>query len=67
MGFPNNQHKMWTVEDMKSMRKMVKENTPTRIMALKLGRTAPAVQQMASEMGLSLKPVNQRPYNRLKK
>jgi hypothetical protein len=36
-------------------------------MGLKLGRTPEAVQQKASQEGVSLKPTNQRPYNRQKK
>jgi hypothetical protein len=34
--------------------------------ALKLGRTPAAVENKASEQGVSLKPTNQSPYNRRK-
>jgi len=40
----------------------VRENTPTRVIGLKLGRTEAAIYKKASELGLSLKPTNQSPY-----
>jgi hypothetical protein len=43
---------------------LAKENTPTRVIGLKLGRTEDAVRSKASEEGISLKPTNQSPYNR---
>jgi hypothetical protein len=45
---------------------MVRENTPTRVIAFKEGRTPAAIQAKAQELNLSLKPVNQHPYNRRK-
>jgi hypothetical protein len=48
------------------MKQMVKENTPTRVIGLKLGRTESAVYSKASDEGVSLKPTNQSPYNRRK-
>lgn len=56
----------WSVSDERKISQMAKQNTPTRVMGLKLGRTAAAVQAKASELGVSLKPVNQSPYNRRK-
>ena len=38
-----------------------------RVMGLKLGRTPAAVSSKASDLGVSLKPTNQSPYNRRKK
>ena len=61
-----NTGKQWTSSDVKELRQMAKENTPTRVMGLKLGRTPAAVQSKASEKGISLKPTNQSPYNRRK-
>lgn len=52
----------WTAEDIATLRKLVKENTPTRVIGLKLGRTEAAIYKKASELGLSLKPTNQSPY-----
>jgi hypothetical protein len=59
---PVNQGKEWTPTHEKLLRNLVRENTPTRVMGLKLGRTPEAVQTKASNMGVSLKPVNQKPY-----
>lgn len=42
------------------------ENTPTRVIGLKMGRTAVAIQQRASEENISLKPTNRSPYIRRK-
>lgn len=64
---PKNHGKQWTPKDVAYMRKLQKENTPTRVMGFKLQRTPEAVQSKASELHLSLKPVNQSPYNRRKK
>ena len=64
---PENHGKGWSTSEVKQMKQLAKENTPTRVMGLKLGRTPGAVQQKASEEGVSLKPVNQSPYNRRKK
>ncbi len=64
---PSNHGKNWGLTDIQNLKKMVKENTPTRVMGLHLGRTPEAVQAKANELNLSLKPTNQSPYNRLKK
>lgn len=61
-----NTGKQWTGTEVKGLRQMAKENTPTRVIGLNLGRTPAAVQSKASEMGISLKPTNQSPYNRKK-
>lgn len=57
-----NSGKSWTGADVKDLRQMARENTPTRVIGLKLGRTPGAVQTKASEEGISLKPTNQSPY-----
>lgn len=59
---PANHGKAWTKGDLKELKKLVKENTPTRVLGLKLGRTPASVQQKASSEGISLRPTNQRPY-----
>lgn len=59
---PRNHQKPWSSADDKALRQLAKENTPTRVMGLKLGRTPGAVQSHASEIGVSLKPTNQSPY-----
>lgn len=52
----------WTRSEVAKLRQEAKQNTPTRVIGLKHGRTAAAVQAKASEVGISLKPTNQRPY-----
>lgn len=64
---PSNHGKPWTDKDVKALEKLADGNTPTRVAALKLGRTPQAVQSKASEGGISLKPTNQSPYGTKKK
>jgi len=52
----------WTAEDDMLLRKLASENTPTRVIGLKLGRTEDAVRTRAAQLGISLKPTNQSPY-----
>lgn len=61
---PKNHGKAWSTDDVKALKQLAKENTPTRVAGLKLGRTPDAVQAKASDLGVSLKPTNQSPYNR---
>lgn len=61
---PANNGKAWTPSQNTQLRREAAQNTPTRVLALHLQRTPTAVSKQASNMGLSLKPVNQSPYNR---
>lgn len=54
----------WSLADDLRLQRLASENTPTRVIGLKLGRSALAVQARASQLGISLKPMNQSPYNR---
>lgn len=65
--YNRNSGKSWSSSDKRELRQLAGENTPTRVIGLKLGRTPGAVSNMASDMGVSLKPTNQSPYNRGKK
>jgi hypothetical protein len=56
----------WTPSEVKQLRELARHNTPTRVIGVKLSRPAGGVQQKASELGVSLKPTNQSPYNRKK-
>ncbi len=56
----------WTPSEIKQVKQLASDNTPTRVIGLKLGRTAADVYQKASEKGISLAPTNQSPYNRSK-
>lgn len=62
--YTRNSGKSWTSNEVKEMRHLARENTPTRVIGLKLGRSEDAVRSRASEEGISLKPTNQSPYNR---
>lgn len=57
-----NTGKTWTVAELSQLRQLAKQNTPTRVIGLKLGRTEDAVRAKASNENISLKPTNQSPY-----
>lgn len=61
-----NTGKAWTAADVKNLEKLASQNTPTRVIGLKLGRTEDAVRTKASSEDIALKPTNQSPYNRSK-
>lgn len=54
----------WAGSEVDKLRDLACENTPTRVIGLKLGRPEAGVRAKASENGISLKPTNQAPYNR---
>ena len=62
-----NSGKGWQSAEVKQLRELAKENTPTRVIGLKLGRTEDAVRSKAQQEGVSLKPTNQSPYGTAKK
>ena len=62
-----NSGKPWTPQDVNALDKLAKQNTPTRVIGLKLGRTEDAVRSKASQEDISLRPWNQSPYDRRKK
>jgi hypothetical protein len=64
---PESHREPWKKSDVKELKKLAKENTPTRVIGLKLGRTEAAVRAKAQNEDVSLKPTNQSPYNRRKK
>lgn len=64
--YNRNSGKQWTTVEISQLRELASENTPTRVIGLKLGRTPDAVNTKASNEGISLKPTNQSPYNRKK-
>jgi hypothetical protein len=61
-----NSGKEWTKSDASNLKDLAKHNTPTGVIGLKLGRTENSIRSKASELNISLKPVNQSPYNRKK-
>jgi len=64
---PTNHRKAWTDKQVELLRELVRKNTPTRVIGLKLDRTPTAIQSRASQENISLAPTNQSPYNRRKK
>ncbi|MCX6757246.1 MAG: hypothetical protein NTW35_03860 [Candidatus Nomurabacteria bacterium] len=62
-----NAGKHWKPEEEKKLKELAKENTPTRVIGLKLGRPVGGVEKKAQDLNVSLKPTNQSPYNRKKK
>jgi hypothetical protein len=62
-----NSGRRWTPSHSRQLRSLAKGNTPTRVIGLKLGRTAAAVQSKATELHVSLKPTNQSPYGSKKR
>ncbi|MFZ1424788.1 MAG: hypothetical protein WAS55_13275 [Saprospiraceae bacterium] len=64
--YNRNSGKEWTSSEVKQLKSLVKENTPTRVIGLKLGRTPDSIYTKASQENISLKPTNQSPYNRSK-
>lgn len=62
-----NTGKHWTPAEEKQLKTLAKDNTPTCVIGFKLGRPEGGVQNKASQLGVSLKPTNQSPYNRSKK
>lgn len=62
--YNRNSGKAWTSKDVFQLRRLAKENTPTRVIGLKLGRTEDAVRSRASQEDVSLRPANRSPYGR---
>ncbi len=63
---PANHGKQWTPAAVTQLKQLAKENTPTRVIGLKMGRTEDSVRAKAGENSVSLKPTNQSPHNRRK-
>ena len=63
---PTNHGKQWTPADVQQLKQLAKGNTPTVLIAHKMGRTEDSIRSKASETDVSLKPTNQSPYNRRK-
>lgn len=64
--YNRNSGKQWTTAEVSKLKTLARDNTPTRVIGLKLGRTPDAVYNKASEKNISLDPTNQSPYSRRK-
>jgi hypothetical protein len=51
----------WTEAELKNLKMLVKQNTPTRLIAMKLERTVTSVYSKATREGISLAPTNRSP------
>ena len=59
---PLNQGKPWTNEDVSELDTLAQQNTPTRLIAIKMGRTLEAIYRKAKQKGISLNSTDQLPY-----
>ncbi len=59
---PRNHTTTWTRDQVKGLKNLADQNTPTRLIAHKLHRTENAVRSKAADLDVSLKPTNQSPY-----
>ena len=64
---PKDGGKRWTDHSIRGLKQLAKENTPTCVIGLKLGRTEEAVRLSASGEDVSLKHTSWSPCNRTKK
>lgn len=65
--YNRNSGKKWTQSEDRKLNVLAKQNTPTRVIGLILGRTPGSIYTRASTEGISLSPTNQSPYNRRSK
>jgi hypothetical protein len=62
--YKRNMSKDWSERDVRELKKLAKQNTPTGVISLKLGRTPVAIRGKAQREGISLMPANRSPYTR---
>ena len=61
---PPNHGKPWTKQEVRTLEKLADQNTPTRVIGLKMGRSEDSVYAKASVESIPLKPTNQSPYGK---
>jgi hypothetical protein len=54
----------WTRDELKELKALAKQNTPTGVLSVKLQRPPAAIRSKAQREGISLSPVNRPPYTR---
>jgi hypothetical protein len=57
----------WTLQEVKDLKSLARKNTPTGVLSLKLQRPPAAIRSKAQREGISLKPINRKPYTRRKR
>jgi hypothetical protein len=62
--YKRNMREPWSSKEVKTLRQLVKGNTPTGVISLKMGRTPTAIRGKAQREGISLRPTNRSPYAR---
>ncbi len=56
-----NDGKPWSDDDLQTLKTLITENTPTRLIAMKLSRTEDSVRDKVTAEGFSLAPTNRSP------
>ncbi len=51
----------WSAADLKALKTLIKQNTPTRLIAMKLKRSIASIYSKVSNEGISLAPTNRSP------
>jgi hypothetical protein len=64
--YTGNKNKDLTARDARELKTLVRGNTPTHVIGLKLGRTETSIRRKARREGFSLRPANRSPYKRSK-
>jgi hypothetical protein len=62
--YKRNLREPWSSQDVGTLRQLARDNTPTGVISLKMGRTETAIRGKAQREGISLGPANRSPYNR---
>lgn len=62
--YTRNSGKPWSPQEETNLRQLGQQDTPTRVIGLKLGRPEGGVRAKAGQLGISLKPTNSSPYGR---
>ena len=62
--YTRNKNTDWTESDLRNLKALIRENTPTRVIGLKLGRSETSIRGKARREGLSLRPPNRSPHTR---
>lgn len=62
-----NHGKPITATVVNELKQLQKSNTPTPLIAYKMGRSEASVRKIAGDNNISLKPTNKSPYNRQSK